>query len=158
MITMNMNDLYVKVRIPEKYWGNDITLDKIYNNMDESSKKSIELFLDRKSLGLFIIGSSGCGKTALVSTLLKEMIVRRIQCFRGDIAHFAQSFRENDWAISPKYVQPTVIAIDDIDKVPHGKQSLKRVGPPFGSFCRLLFYGKQRVVLIGKPCLNPSCS
>ena len=101
MITMTLSDIYTKVRIPEAYWDEDKTFDNCFNNMDKDSVKNINLFLEKKTLGLFIIGIPGSGKTTLISLLMKELINRRIQCFRGDIAHFAQSFKENDWAISP---------------------------------------------------------
>lgn len=120
MITTTLNDIYSKVRIPESYWGEDKTYDKCLSNMDKDSIKNINLFLEKKALGLFIQGIPGSGKTTLISLLMKEFISRRIQCFRGDVAHFAQSFKDNDWAISPKYVQPTVVGIDSIDKLSTG--------------------------------------
>lgn len=120
MTTMTLNDIYSKVRIPEIYWEDSKSYEDCFSNMDKDSIKHVNLFLDKRAIGLFINGISGSGKTTFVSLLMKELIKRRIQCFRGDIAHFAQSFKENDWAISPKYVQPTVVAIDSVDKISSG--------------------------------------
>jgi DNA replication protein DnaC len=118
MATMTLNELYPKVRIPEQYWRTDITMDSIINTLDKHSAKNLNDFLNRRVMWLNINGPDGNGKTTLVSLILKDLINKRVQCFRGDIVHFAQSFKDNDWAISPKYVQPTVVVMDDITKTP----------------------------------------
>lgn len=125
MATMTLNELYPKVRIPEQYWNTVITIDSFISTLDRNSAKNLNDFLEKKLMWLFINGADGNGKTTLASLILKSLIDKRVQCFRGDIVHFAQSFKENDWAISPKYVQPTVVVMDDITKTPdsNGKMS-----------------------------------
>ena len=118
MLVMTKNELYDKVRIPRACWDTEITLDSILKSMDKPSAANLNAFLNKESLGLFICGEDGNGKTTLASLVLMYLIDNRVQCFRGDITHFASSFKENDWAISPKYVQPTVVVIDDFLKMP----------------------------------------
>ena len=118
MLVMSKNELFDKVRIPKVCWDTEITIDKILKGIDKPSAESLNSFLSKESLGLFICGEDGNGKTTLASLILMHLIEKRVQCFRGDITHFASSFKENDWSISPKYVQPTVVVIDDFLKMP----------------------------------------
>lgn len=118
MLVMSKNELYDKVRIPRTCWDTEITLEKISKSIDKQSSENLNSFLNKESIGLFICGEDGNGKTTLASLILMYLIENRVQCFRGDITHFASSFKENDWAISPKYVQPTVVVIDDFLKTP----------------------------------------
>jgi hypothetical protein len=105
-----------------------IDLDLAYDTLEEAIKKSVtekdskeavSNFIARKSKGLFVECFNTDLSEFLIHTIAKIFVDNRIQSLISSMNNFIDSYRDNQYAIHPKYLQPKLLILRDVGRVFH---------------------------------------